>query len=841
MIAIAAIPAAAYAQTGSTGQQARAGEIQFNVPPQDLDSALTSVADQGGIHIFFTSGELAGLRSSGVSGRMTVEQALSQVLTGSGFGWRYREVRTVVIEKLPETSGAIQLGPVRVEGEGSSTTSNGDFAEEATATSPVKGYVARRSGTASKTDTAIIETPQAVSVITTDQMTDQRVSTISEALRYTSGVLTGQAGLQSRRFDPVFIRGIGGYAAAANFATYLDGMRWLSPARTAIQIDPWMLERIEVFKGPTSVLYGQAQPGGFVNSVSKRPLDTPHYEVFLSGGSFDSFEGGLDLTGPIDSDGNLLYRMVALGRTAKSFVDFQKEERIMAAPSLTWRMGDRTSLTLQGTYLRDPELVDAGLLPAQGTVLPNANGKLPRSRFQGDPRWGHMDRTQYSAGFIFQHSFDDMFSFQSSFRYGHMENDVRQITQSGLAANLRTLSRVAVHFLQDGESFTADNHLKATFSTGPIEHNLIVGVDFQDLAAHWNYGQVAASPLDIFVPDYTLPFTAPTRTLKRNEPLRQIGVYAQDQMAFGNWRLWLSGRHDWARTSNTIVNTVTGRVGTQTRNRDEAFTGRVGLLYLADNGLAPYVTYSTSFEPVTSVDYFGNAFKPMTGHQFEAGIKFEPPGSNVLLTAAVFHLLRKNVTSQDLDPTHVCTGFALNRCVLQSGELRSQGLELEGRASLISGLNLIGTYTYTDVKLTKSTSSVALLDGTLESLEGKRPVGVPKHMASAWLQYRPTEGEMRGIGAGLGVRYIGPTFGTESNLWNLAGFVRTPSRVPGYATIDASLDFALDRLIPALAGLRLELDIKNLADKQYVTSCDGYGNCTWGDPRTALVTLRYRW
>jgi iron complex outermembrane receptor protein len=350
--------------------------------------------------------------------------------------------------------GSVVLDTVNVEGQAE------------TARGPVDGIVARRSATASKTDAALIETPQSISVVSREQMDRQSATTVSESLRYTPGVLTGTAGLQSKRFDPVFIRGFGGFSAAATYATYLDGLKWHHGPRTSIQVDPYLLERVETFRGPSSVLYGQATPGGFVNMVSKQPSDVARNEVFTSVGSYGRVEGGFDFTGPLNEDATLLYRLTGMGRVGETQIDFQDDERVLIAPSLTWAPDADTSLTVHALYQHDPRTSDAAFLPPVGTVLPGPYGQIPRHFFQGDPNYNRFERTQAYIGYQFEHSFDETWTVRQNLRYAYMEDDIKSVNYLSLAADGRTINRNAAYSVHEDRSFSVDNQVQAKFATG---------------------------------------------------------------------------------------------------------------------------------------------------------------------------------------------------------------------------------------------------------------------------------------------------------------------------------------------------------------------------------------
>lgn len=801
-----------------------AGTHDFKIPGQPLGRALRTLAGQSGLQIAYRTAIASGTTAPAVRGTMTSEQALARLLATSGLRYAFTSANAVTIHDPAAAAagartnpdGSVVLDTINVEG------------QTETALGPVGGIVARRSATASKTDAALIETPQSISVVSREQMDRQSATTVSESLRYTPGVLTGTAGLQSKRFDPVFIRGFGGFSAAATYATYLDGLKWHHGPRTSIQIDPYLLERVETFRGPSSVLYGQATPGGFVNMVSKPPSDVARNEVFTSVGSYGRVEGGFDFTGPLNEDATLLYRLTGMGRVGETQIDFQDDERVLIAPSLTWAPDADTSLTVHALYQHDPRTSDAAFLPPVGTVLSGPYGQIPRHFFQGDPNYNRFERTQAYIGYQFEHSFDETWTVRQNLRYAYMEDDIKSVNYLSLAADGRTINRNAAYSVHEDRSFSVDNQVQAKFATGALAHTLLAGLDYQRYRNKFNYGQGAAGSIDWTNPVYGIPITPVTLTFDRKEPLDQVGLYVQDQISYDNWRLWLSGRHDWAKSKSQITNMVTGANGGRSEADSNAFTGRIGLVHLFDNGLAPYVSYSTSFEPALGMDYHQNALKPMKGRQFEAGLKFEPQGYDASITLSAFHIAKNNVTATDPDISHVCPGLPQNRCITQNGEVVSKGFEAEARASILDGLDLIAAYSFTDVEITESDNA---------ALIGKRPVGVAEHMASLWASYTFGSGTLEGLNLGGGVRHIGPSFGTDINEW-IAGL---PSKVPGYTLVDLAFGYDFGRKNPGLEGLRLDVKINNLFDKKYVAACNGYGSCVYGEGRSALATMRYRW
>ncbi|WP_066474982.1 TonB-dependent siderophore receptor [Bosea sp. WAO] len=693
-----------------------------------------------------------------------------------------------------QNAPAIGLDTIEVQGE----RANG----------PVDGYVARRSATATKTDTPLIETPQSVSVVPRAQMDDQGVQSVSQAVRYSAGVL-GETRLSSGRYDSVFIRGFGGSGGGAGFINNLDGLRLQRGVNFLVPIgEPWGLERVEVLRGPSSVTFGQVKPGGLINMVSKRPQEQAHGEVQVVLGSFERRQLAFDIGGPVTADKTILYRLVGLGRAADTQVDFTKEERLYIAPSLTFQPNAATSLTLLTSYQRDPETGFYGFLPSIGTALPNRNGRIRSNFFPGEPSYEGYARNALNLGYAFEHRFNEVFSFRQNARYSDLDLRNRTVAAASLGANQRTLTRRVTASNEKAQTFGVDNQLQADFRTGPLTHKLLFGVDgyWADGTAFTGAGGVVQT-LDAFAPVYgRRPFAVPAvpGTAQLTE---QYGVYLQDQIKLDRLSLLIGGRFDraMARTRN-MTN------GALTKQDDTANTGRVALMYNFDNGLAPYASYSTSFEPVAGTTFARTPFKPTEGEQFEVGLKYEPPGYNAFFQASVYDLTQTNVATAD--PNNV--GFQI-----QTGEVRARGFEFEARATVLESLDLIAAYAYTDAEVTKSTG-VDL---------GKRPTVVPRHMASLWAHYTFKTGLFSGLGLGAGVRYVGNGAGDPGNTFF----------TDDYALVDAAISYDLGAANAAMKGWKVQVNAQNLLDKEYVAGCYAAVQCSFGLRRTVLATLSYRW
>jgi iron complex outermembrane receptor protein len=693
-----------------------------------------------------------------------------------------------------QSEGAISLETIEVRGE--------------RASGPVDGYVARRSASATKTDTPLIETPQAITVIPRQQMDDQGVQSVSQALRYSPSVL-GETRLSMGRYDSVFIRGFGGSGSGAGFVNFLDGLRLQRGVNFLVpSYDPWGLERVEVIRGPASVVFGQIKPGGFVEMVSKRPREEAHGEVQVQLGSFQRRQLAFDIGGPVSADKTILYRVVGLGRTADTQVDFTKEERLYIAPSLTFQPNAATSLTLLTSFQRDPETGFYGFIPAVGTVLPNRNGRLRSNFFPGEPGYEGYSRNHLALGYAFEHRFNDIFSFRQNVRYTDLESRLRTVAAAALGADQRTLTRRVTASNEKAKTFGIDNQLQADFRTGPLSHKLLFGVDgyWSDGTAYTGAGGTVQT-LDAFAPVYGRPPFAVPATPGTGQLAQQYGVYIQDEIKLDRLSLVVGGRFDraMARTRN-LVN------GALTKQDDTANTGRVALMYNFESGFAPYASYSTSFEPTPGTTFARTPFKPTEGEQYEAGFKYQPPGYDAFLQAAVYQLTQTNVTTPD--PNNV--GFQI-----QTGEVRARGIELEARATVLDNLDLVAAYTFTDAEVTKSNGADL----------GKRPTVVPRHMASLWAHYTFKTGLFSGLGLGAGVRYVGSGAGDPANSFFTSD----------YTLVDAAISYDFGAANAALKGWKVQVNAHNLFDKEYIAGCYAAMQCSFGLRRTVLATLSYRW
>jgi len=661
----------------------------------------------------------------------------------------------------------------------------------------VTAPIARQSDSVTKTDTPIVEIPQSVSVVTDEQMNLRGIQGVEEAVWYTAGAQGGGYGADSRS-DWLLVRGF-------TPARYMDGLALAEGSGTSItRIEPYGLERLEVIKGPSSVVYGAMPPGGMINMVSKRPTAQPLHEVGVEIGSFDLRQGNFDFGGALNDSGTLLYRLTGLARNSDSMTDHIKDDRYYLAPALTWKPGDSTSLTVLSRFQKAATASGGGFLPASGTLLPNPHGKIPRDRFTGEPGHNDYDKTLASIGYEFRHDFANGVAFTQNLRYGKadVENNGANPGAFGLLDDERTLVRYLFPNENHTRTFGVDNNLQYTFDTGRVRHTLLGGVDYRrakdDYASAFDFN---APTLDIFDPVYGALLAVPAYTSHTLETQSQLGIYLQDQIKLGRWGITLGGRQDHVRTR-----TLDLIGGATTRQSDEAFSGRVGVNYLFDNGLAPYLSWAHSFQPTVGTGFAGNAFEPTTGDQYEAGLKYQPAGGNGLLTASVYQITQRN--SLTIDPNHPLFQ-------VQQGETRLRGVELEGRWNIGPNLSLYGSYTWSDSEVTRSTDLPSL---------GKQIALLPRQQGSLGADYTILGGPLAGLGFGGGVRYVGDHYGDIYNEW----------KTPSYTLFDASVHYDVD-------GWRLQLNASNLFDKDYVAVCNSAAWCYYGYERSVTASARYRW
>lgn len=709
------------------------------------------------------------------------------------------------------------------------------------------GLIAYDSAGASKSDIPIIETPASVSVITEQRMTDLGSQTVQDALGYVAGLYNGTYGYDSRG-DWSTIRG-------AEPTTYLDGLKLMFGNYNNTRMNPFSLSRIEVIKGPASVLYGQGTTGGIINLASKLPQVETSGQIQAEVGNNDRYQLAGDITGSLNSDDSVLYRMIGLVRDSGTQVDHVDDNAVILSPSMTFYMGDTTELTLLGNYQKLETGSTGQFYPHEGTVVPVSDvtyagqvfaasqGDLSSTAFISEPEFDRYDTESYSLTAMFKHEFNDVFSLQSSMRYMDSQADYDSmyswfmpvadpsdpeevITRTSLLVDNESLPRTAYASDATAKAFTSDTRLYAIFDTGVIEHEVVFGFDYQNVEYTNVYDYGYGGTINPYVPDYSA-FNAETditwwyQDIASKDEAKQVGVYVQDSMKIAE-RVIVSGalRYDKVEQKNNYVGWAD----------QEAVTGRLGLMYLFEAGISPYLSYSQSFEPVNGQDPSGLALKPVEGEQYEVGVKYQPRGTEHLITLSAYDIDQKNyvVNGDGTTPTQED----------QIGKVNIKGVELEAQLAW-EQVDVYASYAFTDSEVKQGT----------DELVGRPLESTPDNQASIWATYRPVQ--LEGFKIGAGARYVGHTeflLQTRDTDAMVANYLNTDLTLAQRTTpvFNEGVAYQTDSytLFDFMIGYQYDdysiaLNVKNVADKEVITTCMSRGDCFYGQGRTVIATLTY--
>ncbi len=739
-------------------------------------------------------------------------------------------LRKIAVVVATAVSGMSVYAQAAVEPKEDTITVTAAPAPQESAWGPAATIAARQSATGTKTDTPIQKVPQSISVVTAEEMALHQPKSVKEALSYTPGVAVGTRGA-SNTYDYLIIRGFAADGQSQN--NYLNGLKLQGNFYNDAVIDPYMLERAEIMRGPVSVLYGKSSPGGLLNMVSKRPTTEPLKEVQFKAGTDSLFQTGFDFSDALDDDGVYSYRLTGLARSANAQQKGSEEQRYAIAPAFTWHPDDKTNFTFLSYFQNEPETGYYGWLPKEGTVEPLPNGKRLPTDFNEGAKNNTYSRNEKMIGYSFDHEFNDTFTVRQNLRfaqnkvsqksvygYGMCSDPLYTKDQEALKASPclsipqsqwgHTLTRQYVIDNEKLENFSVDTQLQSKFATGSVDHTLLTGVDFMrmrnDIDSWFGYaGSVA--PSDIYNLDRSdFDFGAhpnpsgPYRVLLKQ---KQTGLYVQDQAQWDKVLVTLGGRYDWADQSS-----FNRDYGNKSERDDKEFTWRGGVNYLFDNGVTPYFSYSESFEPASQTDANGDLFAPSKGKQYEVGVKYVPEDRPIVVTGALYQLTKTNNLMADPN------GSLFS---VEGGEIRARGVELEAKAALSASVNVVGSYTYTDAEYTTDTT-----------YKGNTPAQVPKHMASLWADYTFFDGPLSGLTLGTGGRYTGSSYGDPANSF----------KVGSYTVVDALVRYDLARV--GMAGSNVALHVNNLFDREYVASCFNTYGCFWGAERQVVATATFR-
>jgi iron complex outermembrane receptor protein len=673
-------------------------------------------------------------------------------------------------------------------------------------------FVPQGGESATKSDIPLIEIPESVSVITRDQIDLLAFTDAQQAVRYAAGV-EGENYGPDLRYDFLTVRGF-------TPKQYIDGLAApVSSTIYSVGVDLYGFQSFDILKGPASVLYGNAPPGGIYNQVSRRASSNFGGEFGVKYGNNDFKEGYGTITGALTDSISGRFTVLYLDRDADR--DLVNSKRFYVAPTFTWKIDDNTSLT--GLFYYQHDEVDGdtnGFLPVYGTLLPNPIGHVSPSVNLGDPA-NEYKRNQFAAGWDFSHRFDDSISFDSNVKFSrYRERTPTGIYGGGGLVNItdptkptyyRTVQQYNFTYAEDVNSFAADNRVNFKFSSGALDHKMIAGIDYRKVDNDAAFAFAFADTIDLFnpihlaepnpTPGYPTPYT--------NEALKQTGGYLQDQVKWGDLYFLVSGRYDSVSVTNALATP-------ETTTDQHKFTYRAGLNYVTEQGIAPYVSYATSFEPVLGNDSAtGLPFKPSDGKQIEGGIKYDARGLGdqvkLLATAAVFDIKQTNVvsTSPSISPV-----FGT-----QTGEVESKGAELELVARLFDQLSINASYSYDKTDVTKSSTPV----------EVGSPLPVtPKNKLSLFVDYTLKTGPLGGLGFGLGGRYTGGSAGSLPGPFNPVVYTGQSSTL-----FDAMLHYDTPNWRFAFNG-------SNLFNREYVARCSGPAGCTYGAGRQVIGTVNWK-
>ncbi|PIG94171.1 TonB-dependent siderophore receptor [Gloeocapsopsis sp. IPPAS B-1203] len=657
------------------------------------------------------------------------------------------------------------------------------------------GYKVPNASVGTRTDTPLRDIPQSIQVVPQEVLQEQRATRLGDALRNVTGVNPTRG--SGDRADSFTIRGFEIFSGNVLNNGLLD--------RTTTETrDLYNVARVEVLKGPASVLYGSGNPGGTVNIVTKQPLAIPFYEIEATVGSYSLYRGSLDFSGPLNDAKTVLYRLNLAYQNSGSYIDFVGNRSFFIAPAIKMTLGENTNLTFEGEYSN--KIIDSRtvvVLPAVGTVLPGPGGRrIPRNRTVYEPEGDTIIETT-RLGYRLEHRFSDTWSLRNDFRVTFEHNaDNNQAFFLGLDSDNQTANRITYGSEGDSRIYNLTTDISGRFSTGFIEHQLLFGVNLSRFDNFNNFGIDLAelAPLDIYNPVYSQPIVGRIDTVYEDGSrlTDALGIYIQDQIKFTeNFKLLLGGRFDlFTQTNQNFLDDTTDI------QSGDAFTPRVGIVYQPIPAISLYASYSQSFNPIEGRSANGSLFQPERGTQYEVGVKADL-NERLATTLSLYSLTRSNLLTTDPNDS---------RFSIQTGEQRSQGIEFDITGEISPGWNILAGYAYTDAKI--------IADNNFPS--GNRLTNAPEHSFNLWTTYEIQSGDLRGLGFGLGLFYIGDRAGDLENSFD----------VPSYLRTDATIFYRRDRL-------RVALNVKNLFDTDYFVYVTNRDFVLRGDPLTISGTISW--
>lgn len=797
LLAVAIALCAPLASQGLMAAEQASSVRAYDLPTAPLASTLNQIASQAGLALSLDPSLAAGKTSAPVKGQFDAPGALREALRGTGLQLQHSSAGSYSL--AASTDGVVALPETNITGQQAGESAWG----------PADGYLATRTAAGTKTDTALVEAPRSISVATRQQMEDRNVQNLDDAVRYMPGIVSASYGSDTR-YDWMRVRGF-------EPTQFLDGLPLPRGVYANPKAETWNLDRLALLRGPASSVYGQTPPGGLLDMVSRRPSAATSHAVQIQYGSDNYRQINFASTGKIDDQGQFFYGLSGVVRDAGTQVDHIDNKRYNIAPSLTWNIDPDTSLTLLSQFTRDDTGATSQFMPIQGTKIKSPLGQVSHHKNLGDPDYEFYDRTYYALGYAFEHRFSDVWQFRQNLRYTKSELSFQQLTVGSYAYApadaAGNISRTSTNVNEDIGQFAVDNNFQANFATGDIDHTLLIGLDHQRTSTSYLSIYGDGGKTNIFNPVYGQPIVRPARAnayYDYDQKTIQTGLYVQDQMALEQWRLTLGGREDWVHQGTTYLN----KKDVTNTDRSKNFSGNAALSYVFDSGVVPYLSYAESFQPASNASVSPTeSYKPTEGKQWELGIKYQPPGSNTLLSAAVYDLTQKNVLVTSI-------GAGGESVTNQTGEVKVKGLELEAVSDVTDNLKVIAAYT-----LAKSEVKKGIYQGNRLQL-------MPNQQASLWTDYTWHSGVLDGFGIGAGARYTGNTYGDQANTWL--------GKANAYTVFDAAVHYDLGRLDNSLKGASLKLNASNLFDKDYLSTCDA-SYCYFGDQRSVVASATYQW
>ena len=757
--------------------QPASAAISYAIPAQPLASALAQFAQRNGLQLGFDGALATGRFAPAVSGSLTQQQALQQLLQGSGLGWQITAEGTLLVFPQP-ASGTLSLAP--------SSIVSSHYVEHADG--PVQGYRATRSATCTKTDTALRDIPQSIQVVSRQVLEDQQVNNLGDALTNVSSVQRGNShGGSSESF---VIRGF----QATTYA--VDGML-INPlvSRPEALRDLANVERVEVLKGPASVLYGRGNPGGLINLVTRKPTFEPEAQVKAQAGSYDFYRLEANASGALDPAETLAGRLTLATQTNRGFRDtFRDSKRTYVAPTFRWEPSDSTRVDAGMEYIDQTSPFDRGLLPQNGKISMNAD------RYLHEP-WSRDKADKFAVWYRAEHDLNDWLTLRQMTRWDDSHKDRYVVDLRGIGSDGRTLARRATDGEETIRTLDAQFEAIARFAALGIDHTLLAGFEYIDGTRDTSSYRASLASIDIYNPVYGAvpgPFAFQE---KASYDLESYSFYLQDQIDLtDHWKLLLGARYDDTRQDNVTTNA--DYQNTLTKVDPTKVSPRLGVVYQPLDWIALYASYSTSFTPQSNLASNGRVLDPEEGEQYEVGAKFELIPDQLSATLSVFQITRQNVAAPDPED---------DAYSVQTGEQRVRGVELDVSGTPLPGWEIIGNISALNAELTKDTA----ID------EGNKLPSVPTLSGSLWSSYQLQEGPLAGLGFGAGVIAVGERQGDIDNSYD----------VSGYARIDASLFYDIDE------NVRVSLNGRNLTDRKYIETAAGTDGNYAGAPAQVIATV----